>query len=230
MNAPKMTKPTIKGLEKQMNERAMETDDRISSVENAVSEMSNSLAGKLESLMDKLNEAPQARSQVMSNIVNKDGTHSDDVYQHDDHLDVNFGKDGPDGDVTLELSQLRSVNDPEFKRKADQMRFDQELIEIMVMASTSTYPDHTFNIGVNGKLRMVVRGQKMWLPRNYVEVLLRAKVSSYGNHEVINAYNGEREIKNPETKSHRYPLQIITDKNSILGAQWLERVANDMRA
>ena len=229
MTAPKITKPTIKGLEKQMNERAQETDDRITSVESAVSEMTNSLAGKLEIIMSKLEAPKQASSKVMSHIVNKDGTHSEDVYQHQDHLDVNFTKDGPEGDVNLELSSLKSVNDPEFKQKADQMLFDQEYIQIMVMASTSTYPDHTFNIGVNGKLRMIVRNQKIWVPRNYVEVLLRSKVSSYGNQERVNPYNGEREIKNPETKSYRYPLQVLADKNP-LGVRWLERVANDMRA
>ena len=230
MTAPKITKPTIKGLEKQMNERSQETDDRLSSVELAVSEMTNNLAGKLEALMDRLDTTvSKPHEKVLSHIVQKEGVHSEDAYQHLDHVDVDFTKDSPDGDLKLEMSGLRSVNDPEFKEKAAQMAFDQEVIEIMVMASTSTYPDHTFNIGVNGKLRMVVRGQRIPMPRNYVEVLLRAKVSSYGNHEIVNSITGEREVKNPETKSHRYPLQIITDKNP-LGAQWLERVVNDMRA
>ena len=77
--------------------------------------------------------------------------------------------------------------------------------------------------------RLITRGFKQWLPRNYVEVLLRAKVSTYGNQEMVNAQTGEKEVKNPEVKSHRYPLQIIQDANP-LGMAWLERVSNDVRA
>ena len=222
--------PSIQSLNKQMTEKSKETDDRLLGIENSVSEISKNMDSKFDSLLKSM-ETFKPNKSVMAknnpNIIAKDGTFAEDVYQHLDEHEIEFTKGDPNDDVETLRPGLTSVHSAEFQEKADQMRFDEEEIEIMVMSSQSTYPDHTFTIGVNGRTRMIMRGRKQWLPRKYVEVLLRAKISSYGNFETTDHMTNEQVVKNPETKSHRYPLQILTDKNPR-GTKWLERVTNDI--
>ena len=184
------------------------------------------MEGFSESL-DQILKAVSAKNVPTS--ITKDGVDCRDVYQKKDLVDIEFKDGDPNDDAEVLRPGLTCVDNAEFVDKMDQHRFDMELVEIMVMPSSSQYPDHSFTVGVNGRLKMIIRGKKQWLPRCYVEVLLRAKTSSYGNIETVNPYNNEMTVKNPETKSHRYPLQILSDK-SPLGGQWLERVSNDVRA
>jgi len=196
-----------------------DAESRVISLETKV----NTLVEESKSMFAAILKEVQAKN--VKYQIGKDGVFAEDVYEKEDVLNVLVDP------LTLEEGRpgLTSVHSAEFKAKAEQMIFDVELIQIMVMPSASTYPDHTFHVGVNGTLRLVVRGMKMVLPRNYVEVLLRAKTSTYGNFEVRNPMTNELEVQNPETKSHRYPLQILRDDNP-LGPRWLERVTNDTRA
>ena len=192
----------------------------------ASSQATNLRLGGMENSIAEILKAVSAKNNPTS--ITKDGTHSEDAYLKLDRVDIEF-EENPDinADVEVVRPGLTCVDTMEFKEKAEQTMFDLEKIEIMVMPSASTYPDHTFFVGVNGRQLLIIRGQKQWLPRNYVEVLLRAKISSYANIERRNAQN-ELEVVYPETKSHRYPMQILTDNNP-LGVKWLQRVANDTR-
>lgn len=204
---------SLKVLEKQIIESNETQSKRMKGIEESMGEMLKILTTK---------QAPA--------VIQPSGTDSRDAYQHLDRIDIEFKKnDDIHADVEVERPGITSIHSAEFADKMDQHKFDMESVEIMVMPSPSTYPDHTFTVGVNGRLRMITRGKRQWLPRCYVEVLLRAKVSHYSNDEVVNKYNNEMTIQNNETKAHRYPLQIMTDRNPK-GAAWLERVSNDVRA
>lgn len=216
-------KLSMKGLDKDMQQANEATTQRFNKIENTV----NGIAEGLTLQFSEVMKAIAAKNQITT--ISKDGTHVDDVYLREDQIDIEFAKnENVQADVETVRPGITSIDTMEFKEKADQMRFDNEKIEVMVMPSASTYPDHTFFVGVNGIQLLIVRGKKQWLPRRYVEVLLRAKISTYGNHEVRNNLTNELEVKNPETKSHRYPLQILQDKNP-LGVKWLTRVTNDTR-
>jgi len=208
----------------------------LKSLETSIADSNKATDEKIENLESSINKKmDEGFDELMKKVTNvlpvqttKGSKLSTDIHEHADEDTISFKDSNPHEDVEIVEVALTSSESSEFNNKAEQLKFDNEMIEIMVMPSTSTYPDHCFPVGVNGRMLLVTRGQKQWLPRNYVEVLLRAKVSTYGNEETIRP-NGERTIKNPETKSHRYPLQIISDKNPK-GAQWLHRVCNDMRA
>lgn len=229
MSDPKDTKETkdtknlsMKSLDKDLKQSNEETAIRFNTLEQTIN-------GLADTVNDKLSEVLKAISaKNVPAIITKDGTHVEDVYLREDRVDIEF-ENNPDihADVETLRPGLTSIDTMEFKEKADQTRFDQEKIQIMVMPSSSTYPDHTFFVGVNGVQLLIIRGTKQWLPRNYVEVLLRAKTSFYANIERRNAQN-ELEVIYPETKSHRYPLQILKDNNP-LGVKWLNRVTNDTR-
>lgn len=209
---------SLKVLQSQIEESNVKIEDSNKNVDLKMGEMKDSIAQILQAVSAKNNPTS----------ITKDGTHSEDAYLALDRVDIEFAENGDiHADVETVRPGMTSVDSMEFKEKAEQTQFDMEKIEIMVMPSASTYPDHTFFVGVNGRQLLIVRGQKQWLPRNYVEVLLRAKLSSYANVERRNSQN-ELEVVYPETKSHRYPLQILNDRNP-LGAKWLMRVANDTR-
>lgn len=209
---------SLKILQSQIAESNDKIEASNKAVDNQMGEMKESIAQILKAVSAK--NVPAS--------ITKDGAHSEDAYLKLDKVDIEFvPNDDIHADVETVRPGLTCVDTMEFKEKAEQTAFDLEKLEIMVMPSASTYPDHTFFVGVNGRQLLIVRGQKQWLPRNYVEVLLRAKISSYANVERRNAAN-ELEVVYPETKSHRYPLQILTDHNP-LGVKWLQRVANDTR-
>jgi hypothetical protein len=211
LKTPVKKHSTVKSLEKDLKAQNDLQNEKLEALSNDINEKMNKILCGIEHIM-----------------IPKKGISSDDAYQHTDQELVDIQT--IDGEVEAVRDGLTSVDSPEFRDKADQMQFDMQLLEIMVMPSMSSYPDHTFTIGVNGLQKLIFRGTRQWLPRCYVEVLLRAKVSNYGNVETVNPHNNEREIKNPETKAHRYPLQVITDPAGAKGGHWLERVANDMRA
>lgn len=217
---------SLKKLDLGLKNISSEMDDRLDSVESGMSELTSTIKDFMikQELVAGLTKSTRACD--TPNIITKDGTHVEDVYQHLDEHPIEFEEDAA-GDLETVRPGLQSIHSAEFKLKAEQMLFDEEEIQIMVMPSQATYPDHTFCVGVNGRMRLIMRGTKQWLPRKYVEVLLRAKISTYGNFETRNNMTNELEVKNPETKSHRYPLQIMQDKNP-LGSRWLERVTNEM--
>lgn len=218
---------TIKSVRADLESRAAEADDRLDGLEATISELNIEVGTKFSEVLDAI------RSQAKNNPVSisKDGLDSRDLHKHEDERpNPNLFAEGrPEDDVQLIEQQLTSSDSSEFQEKAEQMMFDQEKILIMVMPSASTYPDHTFLIGVNGTMIAIMRGHEQMVPRNYVEVLLRAKTSTYGNIETRNQLTNELTVINPETKSHRYPLQVLRDDNP-LGAKWLERVVNDRAA
>ncbi|PHS09406.1 MAG: hypothetical protein COA78_12150 [Blastopirellula sp.] len=218
---------TIKNVRADMESRAAEADDRLDSLEATINELNIDVGTKFSEVLEAIKN--QAKNNPVS--ISKDGADSRDLHKHEDERPNSylFAEGRPEDDVELIELQLTSSDSSEFKEKAEQMMFDQEKILIRVMPSASTYPDHTFLIGVNGKMIAIMRGHKQRVPRNYVEVLLRCKTSTYGNVETINQYNNELTVINPETKSHRYPLEVLEDKNP-LGAKWLERVVNDRAA
>jgi hypothetical protein len=211
---------SLKSINTEMQESNAEVDDRLTSVEQTIGELAIDMKTSFTEILKAINNPVS---------ISKDGKHCEDVYAREDIRDVKFADVEPEEDAHLIEQSLTSVHSPEFKVKADQMKFDNEKIQIMVMSSMSQYPDHVFSVGVNGITLAILRGKKQWVPRTYVETILRAKTSTYGNIEVTDPNTSERQIKWPETRSFRYPLQIIKDNNPA-GAHWLERVINDRAA
>ncbi len=213
---------SMKSLDKDFKEATEKSSQRFDNLEKSVSGIADDVKDQLGGFLKTLSAQNNPTS------ITKDGTFAEDVCLNQDKIDIEFAKNGDiHADVETVRPALTSIDNAEFKDKANQMAFDNEMVKIMVMPSSSTYPDHTFSVGVNGIQRLIVRGKEQWLPRRYVEVLLRAKVSYYANIEQRNSQN-ELEVAYPETKSHRYPLQILEDKNP-LGVKWLTRVNNDTR-
>lgn len=213
-------KQTIKGLEAEAVARNDEVDDRLGGLETSIEELKVDVSTKFTEILKAINRPVS---------ISKDGTHADELYKHEDEHDIMFKEGRLEDDVELIEQSHGNVFTMEFKNKAEQMRFDKELIEVMISQSGQSFPDATFEISVNGQSAIICRGQYQWLPRNYVEVLLRAKNSNYGNIERPNIATGIKEVQNPETKSLRYPLQVRRDKNPK-GAAWLERVVNERSA
>ena len=219
MNDETKPKQTIKSLTAKMQEQSADSDERMEAIEETVSEMSEKVDTKFAELIETI------KAMNMPRVIEKDGKHNVDYDAHETNQAVMFGDAKPGEDEFLVKSRFSSVHDAEFKEKAEQMKFDREMIQVRVAQSIEKFPDHTFTLGVNGRLILVVRGIKQWIPRCYAEVMARAKTSTYSNVEIRNERN-ELEVENDETKASRYLFQVTRD-DSPYADQWLERIMNE---
>lgn len=212
-----MGAPNTATLQKQMRETNEAFENRLSNVEETLTYVSEAQTQGFEELKTLLAKNTPAS-------ITPNGT---EVETKGPTQDIKF-KDGlPEDDVELvELSHY-DADSPLFKEKAERLAFDQHILKVLVHPSQSEFPDHTFMLGVNGKNMAVMRGRPVDMPRYYVETMARARISTYDNVEQRNPYSNELEVKNTESKSQRYPFQIIHDPDPVLGAKWLEGLMNE---
>jgi len=196
--------PTLRSLNKKMAESVKETDDRLETLESVI----GNLDGKLDQLINSMVKSEPIMAKNNPHIIPKDSMHSEEAYQHLDENPIEFVKnDDPNIDAQVIEHVASEVNSAEFREKADQMAFDKHMLEIFVMASSSPYPDRTCTVSVNGIVRFVPRGIKIKLPRNYVEILARAKTSTYGNIETVDPINTTMTVDTPN--------HVIVHKNHL---------------
>jgi|ETN01SMinimDraft_1059929.scaffolds.fasta_scaffold76108_1 hypothetical protein len=212
LNEEKAKPLSMKSLAADAEARNAETDKKFDALETKLDD-------GIQGIMDSINAMNRPAS------ITKDGVLSTDKDYDENLHDIKFQDVRPEDDAQLVPSRMTSIHSAEFTEKAEQMKFDNEQIEVMVMRSQATYPDHTFTLSVNGNSLIIARGVRQWIPRCYAEVMARAKTSTYGNIEIRNSQN-ELEVENPESRAARYPFQVMTDKSPKAG-QWLERVMND---
>lgn len=203
---------TIKSLEKKFSEQNEQNEERLVAIEGTLGEAIETAEKNHDSVLKAI-----AAIHLPASIP-KIGRTSEEMDFHGFE----------DSDIAEIRPGLHSVAGPEFKDKAEQTRFDMEMIEVQVMPSASTYPDVTFTVGVNGRQILIVRGPKQRIPRCYAEVMARAKISTYGNVETIDPNTNEMVVKNPESYGARYPF-IVTEDKSPFAEAWFERVTNDKR-
>jgi hypothetical protein len=222
------TRLTAGDVQKQVEAGQAETDERLTAMESTMGDLEETVKTNNESVNTQLEQILKAVNNPVS--ISKDGANTDDATHVEQ--DRQFARtDSPHDEVNwMETSRVTDVHAPEFIEKAEQMRFDQEIIEVFIQPSQAQFPDNTFTITVNGRPLIAIRGVKQKMPRNYVEVMARAKMSTFGNIETVEASTGERVVKNPETKSHRYSFMITGDPNHVHGPHWQERVLNERAA
>jgi len=215
-------------------ENASESE-RIDAVEESLNEV---MLGQEEtsSKLDKLTEmmanfatpavAPSTDALHTPVSITKDALTNDQLDERTNMQDIEFQDVEPEDDAQLVERSHMNIDTPEFKEKAEMMRFMNQRIKILVYPSQEQYADKTLTVGVNGRTLAILRGTPAILPRCYVEVLARAKVSRYQNIEQRNAQTNEREVVHPETRSPRNIFQVLEDRHP-LGPKWLTRITNE---
>ena len=136
---------------------------------------------------------------------------------------------GPgDGDVTM--SQAGKMEHPDIQvetkplnhEKAAELAFMEELMTVRVADTTDPEEGVCISVWNWGRHQLFIRGQDVTCKRKFVEVLARAKPTSYANVEFTES-DGSRSIKWPKRTGARYPFQVVRDDNPR-GPEWLRRV------
>lgn len=144
-----------------------------------------------------------------------------------DASEVTIGQPGvvtmpSNGPAELEKPDIQIVSGPEWKSLAEELAFNEELVEVVVHTTSEKGAEPIVPVWVNGRLQNFIRGQKVVVKRKYVERLARAKPESYRNEEYTDT-DGNKSVRWPKEASLRYPFSVTRDDNPR-GIAWLQKI------
>jgi len=113
------------------------------------------------------------------------------------------------------------------KNYADALKFNEDVLEIMLEPSSEENAPTVIDVTVNGETVWIPVGQNMRIKRKFVEVLMRSKpVSVSTAHEDIGTkVINNRIIRNTRAK---YPLSILSDPAQGKGMEWMRRIRAEL--
>jgi hypothetical protein len=123
---------------------------------------------------------------------------------------------------SLEPAHIEAVDRPVDKDWADQMKFNEEPVKIVVHDSTEKNAERVVEVWNNGISQRFIRGQEQVVKRKFMEVLARAKITSY-TQEKVRDEDGNESYRNIPHTALRYPFSVIEDLNPR-GREWLRTV------
>ena len=103
---------------------------------------------------------------------------------------------------------------------AQELLFNEELVEVMVHESTDTNAENPIFTGCNGVSQYFFRGEPQTVKRKFVAILASAKEHNLTTPEYTQA-DGARAVSIKRTSSLKYPFSIISDPNPR-GGEWLK--------
>lgn len=146
-----------------------------------------------------------------------------------DATDHQIGQDNPlefstAGELEVERAAIQPVDGPGGMDLAQRLAFMEEPVKIIVHESTDQNdPDPNPLLQVNGRNQYIIRGQEQVIKRKFVEVLARAKKTSYTQSQRHDPVTGNvYQSMNPRT-ALRYPFSVLEDKNPN-GSAWLRKI------
>jgi hypothetical protein len=144
---------------------------------------------------------------------------------YNDALNHQVGQDGVarfDGETLVKPAQS-TLDDPNMIKKADILRFMEDMVTVEISEVSEDQADIAFPIMVDGKTELFRRGERKAVKRYFVEGLARAKKTGYRNQLVVDRQTGEQTYEYPAKTGLRYPFSVIHDP-SPRGADWLKAV------
>jgi hypothetical protein len=105
---------------------------------------------------------------------------------------------------------------------ADNMAFNEEIVEVTVHTTSDKNAEPIVEVYNNGVPQRFIRGRRQPVKRKFVEVLARAKMTSYGNQKIM-LDGGDETYVYPESTALRYPFTVHNDANPR-GIDWLKSI------
>jgi hypothetical protein len=106
------------------------------------------------------------------------------------------------------------------KKQFDELKFNEDVLEIMVHESTDPNAENPVFTGCNGVNQYFFRGQPQQVKRKYVAILASCKEHSIATQEYTQS-DGSRAVRIGRTSSLKYPFSVISDPAGKRGADWL---------
>lgn len=117
-----------------------------------------------------------------------------------------------------ELVQVAErMPDPE---KLEMLAFMREPVTIRIGTTTDKNADQVFELTINGRNEFFRRGETKTVPRCYVELLARQRVTGYTSIEKHDD-KGEKYIEQVPQTALRYDFAVVKDENPM-GESWLK--------
>jgi hypothetical protein len=104
----------------------------------------------------------------------------------------------------------------------EELKFMEEVVEVMVHESTDENAVNPIFTAVNGVAQYFFRGTVQAVKRKYVNILASCKEHNISTPEYT-AKDGSRAVGIRRTSSLKYPFSVISDPNPR-GAAWLRSV------
>lgn len=117
---------------------------------------------------------------------------------------------------------FEAVDGPKAMDKANELAFMEEMVEVVVAATTDKNAERFPHVAVNGVNQYFVRNEKMKVRRKFIEALARAKktaVSTVAGKD----QDGADTMNIAQSTGLRYPFSVVHDPNPR-GHAWLEKV------
>ena len=127
--------------------------------------------------------------------------------------------EGPGG---IDMEEIQVVDGPNPMKEADALLFNEDVLTIIVHNSGDKFQENPVQVGVNGRMSYIWRGQKVMCKRKYVERLLRAQSDSV--EQDVTAITEQEFNKLHITPTQRYPLTVLHDPHPD-GAAWREQIS-----
>ena len=187
----------------------------------------------LESRVDELTKLVEAltvqnaqQQKAINNPVSfqKDGPSTEQLYTGFDKLGSEFALPDHLGNIDRVRNSRNGPAVMKFESKAERLKFDKEFIKILVNPPSQPFEPMIDVLSINGRKFFIKRGEPQWVPRCFVEMMMYCRRSTFGNVKGRNA-NGDETFSHPETRSSRFPCQIVEDRNPR-GKEWLTLVTN----
>lgn len=116
-------------------------------------------------------------------------------------------------DVSIEIPSME---------KLERMKFMEEMVVVKVHDTTDKNEDPFPTVWNDGKPCRFRRGREERVPRKFLEVLARAKFTTFGQVKVKDANGDDTYAYVPHT-AHVYPFDVVEDPNPR-GRDWLRGV------
>jgi hypothetical protein len=127
----------------------------------------------------------------------------------------------PVGDeVELARPGVTNVETKEFRAKADELAFMEEMVTIDVHPMGNREKPLPFPVYCNGRMVALVPGQQKTLQRKYVAVLAQGRPVHYDNQEYEE--NGVKGVRWPSWRGPRFPFSIVQDSDR--GRKWFHNI------
>ncbi|MFA6972408.1 MAG: hypothetical protein WC208_13565 [Gallionella sp.] len=122
-----------------------------------------------------------------------------------------------DGHHMIEVAGVEATN----KKWLDEMAFMNEIVTVRVHPTTDKNANPFPEVFVNGRVQRFVRGAEQKVRRCFVEVLARAKGTTFDNVKSKDP-EGEDKYSYPTHTAEVYPFVVINDTPK--GEAWLKSV------
>lgn len=116
---------------------------------------------------------------------------------------------------------LETVNGAVNTNVFDELKFMEDLLELMIHPSATENPAQSVFISVNGEKVDAPVGVSIILKRKFVEVLARSRTERL--RTVVEELGLERSNKLASNITNRHAFQILKDPAGVKGREWIQR-------